>query len=67
MADWRIQYKRDYLESLINKKRYDRGIYDYIKPDKLDKLIRAKMREAKLSRLDATNALINEVREGKQL
>lgn len=67
MKDWRIQYKRDYLESIINRKRYERGVYDYIKPDKVERLIRTKMKEAKLSRLDATNALINEVREGKEL
>lgn len=67
MVDWRIQYKRDYLETIINRKRYDRGIYDHIKPEKVERLIRTRMKEAKLSRLDATNALINEVREGKEL
>lgn len=67
MVDWRIQYKRDYLETIINRKRYDRGIYEHIKPERVERLIHTKMKEAKLNRLDATNALINEVREGREL
>lgn len=67
MKDWRIKYKRDYLESLINRKRYERGVYNYIHPEDVDMLIFNKKRESNLSVLDATNALINEVREGKQL
>lgn len=67
MKDWRIKYKRDYLESIINRKRYERGVYNYINPEDVDILIFKKTRADNLSVLDATNALINEVREGKQL
>lgn len=65
MQDWRIKYKQDFLETLINKKRWARGVYDYIKPETLVRIIRQKMKADKLDRLTATNVLINEVREGK--
>lgn len=67
MDDWRIEYKAAFLETLINRKRLERHRYDYIKPEKLNSLIKMKMKEEKLDRLSAINKLINEVRGGKEL
>ena len=67
MDDWRIEYKAAFLQALINQKRLERHRYDYIKPEKLNSLIKMKMKEEKLDRLSATNKLINEVREGREL
>ena len=67
MDDWRIEYKAAFLQALINRKRLERHRYDYIKPEKLNSLIKMKMKKEKLDRLSATNKLINEVREGREL
>lgn len=67
--DWRIEYKRKFLASLINKKRYDKDPYQFkpIDIEELQELISRTAKERKLDILSATNALINEVREGKEL
>jgi hypothetical protein len=41
---WFVDYEREVLESLINKKRLERGVYDFIKEDKLRNLISKTMR-----------------------
>lgn len=69
MKDWRIKYKTSFLASLINKKRYDKDPYKFkpIDAEELQALIYITAKERKLDVLSATNALINEVREGKEL
>ncbi|MEG1565355.1 MAG: hypothetical protein RR342_01270 [Bacilli bacterium] len=59
---WFVDYEREVLESLINKKRLERGVYDFIKEDKLRNLISKTMREQKLDKLDTLKYLINKVR-----
>lgn len=64
MRDWRIAYKRNFLETLINEKKRKRGDLDCLRQDKLNRAIKIRMKSQSMGALDAINSLIKDVRDG---
>lgn len=65
MKDWRIKYKKDFLEELANKKRIQRGQLDYVQPETINHLVRVRMKRTSKDELTVLNSLIQDVRENK--
>lgn len=65
MKDWRIKYKKDFLEELANKKRIQRGQLDYVQPETINHLVRVRMKRTGKDELTVLNSLIQDVRENK--
>lgn len=67
MGDWRIAYKFNYLYSLVNEKRIDRGEYQMITDPELRAVVKKEMKSKGQDALTTIKTLINEVRDGRKL
>lgn len=66
MKDWRINYKKDFLCTLINRKRQDDKVVNYVDGLWVNNLVRKTMRAQKITdELEAINYLIDQVRQNK--